>query len=121
MVAIATLLILSGIFNALMDLSSENKLIIGNNTELYKWLNKDWSWKNKYKNNNPVYGEKFLGSTTVFVFLTDGWHLFQFLFHTCWQLAVSLYFDRWFVAFILIKILFSGTFQLFYSTIKKRK
>lgn len=34
------------------------------------------SWKNKYKNGDKKQGEKFLGSSTIFVSLTDGWHLF---------------------------------------------
>ena len=37
------------------------------------------SWKNKYKNGNPVNGEKFLFSTSFLVSLTDGWHLFKLI------------------------------------------
>ena len=37
------------------------------------------SWKNKYKLNDPAYGPKFFGSTTIFVGLTDAWHLFKLL------------------------------------------
>lgn len=33
------------------------------------------SWRNKYKNGDPVQGAKFPGSTTIFVSLTDAWHL----------------------------------------------
>tara|TARA_Y100000361_G_scaffold145150_1_gene153997 strand:- start:10 stop:384 length:375 start_codon:yes stop_codon:yes gene_type:complete len=36
------------------------------------------SWKNKYTLGNPGLGPKFVGSTTIFVFTTDGWHLFKF-------------------------------------------
>ena len=32
------------------------------------------SWVNKYKNGDPLQGEKFIGSTTVFVGTTDGYH-----------------------------------------------
>ena len=35
------------------------------------------SWTNKYANNDPNMGEKFPGSTTVFVFTTDAYHLFR--------------------------------------------
>ncbi len=35
------------------------------------------SWTNKYMHNDPAQGEKFFGSTTVFVFSTDAYHLFR--------------------------------------------
>ena len=44
------------------------------------WWNPEISWKNKYKNCDQLQGERFPGSTTVFVFTTDGWHFFQFIF-----------------------------------------
>lgn len=42
------------------------------------------SWKNKWKANKKLSGisyteEKFWGSSRWFVFLTDGWHLVQFI------------------------------------------
>jgi hypothetical protein len=40
----------------------------------------DMSWLNKYKDRDVSKGPAFTGSTTVFVFLTDGWHLLQFVF-----------------------------------------
>lgn len=36
-----------------------------------------FSWKNKYSNVETK-EPKFFGSTSIFVFLTDGWHLFKF-------------------------------------------
>ena len=39
------------------------------------WLNPDLSWRNKWRNGDPSQGEKFPGSSTVFVCFTDGWHL----------------------------------------------
>jgi hypothetical protein len=38
------------------------------------YLNPDYSYLNKYKNHDPVQGERFWGSTTVFVSTTDAWH-----------------------------------------------
>lgn len=32
------------------------------------------SWANKYKNNDPAQGQKFYGSTNLFVFTTDAYH-----------------------------------------------
>jgi len=36
------------------------------------------SWKNKYKLRDSRYGALFPGSTTIFVFITDAWHLMKF-------------------------------------------
>ena len=33
------------------------------------------SWENKYKDNNPDQGPKFFGSTTIFVGVTDSYHM----------------------------------------------
>lgn len=46
------------------------------------------SWRNKYKNGEPEQGERFPGSTTVFVMFTDGWHLFDFLRILCGMSAL---------------------------------
>ena len=40
-----------------------------------QFWNPDLSWRNKWKNGDPAQGEKFPGSSTVFVSLTDGWHM----------------------------------------------
>ena len=66
---------ISGFSKAICDLSEEGKLKF--NPENY-WL-KAKSWRSKYKQNNPILGAKFLGSTTVFVALTDAWHLFHLI------------------------------------------
>jgi hypothetical protein len=41
-----------------------------------KFWNPEYSWLNKYDSQMKP---KFIGSTTVFVFVTDGWHLFKWL------------------------------------------
>lgn len=38
--------------------------------------NPDNTWRAKYKNGDPNQGEKFLGSTTIFIGLTDKYHAF---------------------------------------------
>ena len=35
------------------------------------------SWVNKWKNGDKAQGEKYFGSSTIFVHFTDGWHLFK--------------------------------------------
>ncbi len=42
------------------------------------WDNKI-SWANKWKNKDPEQGEVFLGSSTIFVSIMDGWHLVKFI------------------------------------------
>ena len=44
----------------------------------HQFWNPAISWKSKYKNGNSSIGPAFIGSTTIFVFLTDGWHLMKF-------------------------------------------
>ena len=39
-----------------------------------QYWNPDLSWRNKYLNGDPAQGEKFPGSSTIFVGLTDGYH-----------------------------------------------
>lgn len=42
-----------------------------------QYWNPSESWTNKYKNGDPAQGEKFIGSTTIFVFSTDAFHLLR--------------------------------------------
>ena len=99
-------------FNARMDVSAidgfENP-----------WWNKSQSWENKWKNGDPEQGERFFLSSTVLVFLTDGWHLSQFLFHSSWQLIVAVWTPWPIISFIVIKTLFSAGFEFFYRKMKK--
>ena len=39
------------------------------------------SWRNKWRDGDPRLGEKYIGSSTVFVPLTDEWHLDKGLSH----------------------------------------
>ena len=63
--------LLSGLSKSICDLSEENKMKGNPNY----WI-KNKSWVNKWKNGDPKQGEKFIGSSTVFVIFTDAWHLF---------------------------------------------
>ena len=84
-----------------------------------KFWNKRVSWKNKYTpvdydNGLRVYEERFWGSSRWFVFLTDGWHLIQFISYQFLALAVTLaYTDQMWVALLL-----SLPMHLAMSTIK---
>lgn len=74
------LVLLLGVINSCMDMNFNmyHKSIFSKLNP--RFWNPYESWKNKWKNGNPEKGEKFFGSTTVFVFITDSWHLFKALF-----------------------------------------
>ncbi|MCC7514524.1 MAG: hypothetical protein IT212_07510 [Bacteroidia bacterium] len=87
------------------------------------------SWRNKYKNKDVEQGEKFWGSTTIFVALTDGWHLFQALFLGFIFLSIVTYNPilnyevKWLSMlfdYCLLRVIFGLSFNLFYYKILKR-
>jgi hypothetical protein len=49
------------------------------------------SWQNKYKNGNCNMGEKFYGSTSVFAFTTDAYHLLRTCKRTVGGLTLAYY------------------------------
>ncbi len=133
------LLIISFAAKGIMDTSSKDGF-----TKSY-W-NKTQSWQYKYavplQPNpkhwyyfgiiKPGYKEKFPFSSTVLVALTDGWHLFQFIFLNTIIIALSLNITgHWFLLsflfdcqgiiwqtvenFIVIRILYSFVFNSFYE------
>lgn len=79
------LVTLAGVVKAFMDAAAHGK-IKGSD-----WWNEDLSWNNKWKNGDKKQGEAFIGSSTVFVFLTSGWHLLQFVFLNLIISALVLY------------------------------
>jgi maltooligosyltrehalose synthase len=102
------LIVLAAFAKALMGLSADGKLI--------DQLNKQNTWRLKWKDGDPANGERFFGSSTVFVFLTDTWHLFQAIFLAAiFALVVSYEIQHsWWLDFICIRILFGVSFELFY-------
>ena len=99
-----------------MDASSE---------DLFKnpFWNKNESWIYKWKEYDPCRGwvEKFPGSSTVFVWTTDGWHFLQFMFNNCWQLALALYSPyNMALSFVVIKTVYSGIFTVNYKILKRK-
>lgn len=71
----------SSISEAIMDKLQFHwyKSVFSINPKKYyeNFWNPYFSWRNKYSNVETK-EPKFLGSTTIFVFLTDAWHLFKF-------------------------------------------
>ena len=126
-------LVLAGMCNAVMD-----KIVFHWDDSVFKgskldwWANPEVSYKNKWKNNsNSSGGEKFPGSSTVFVWVTDLWHFAQSFMISFFVLGALFYGDgiinyfdnNWFnifIDFIILKSAFSLTFELFWSVILKK-
>jgi len=78
----ATFSIFSGISKAVCDTVAstfyKSKLFLKYGLSPKFW-DKHLGSKNKWKNGDKKQGEAFLGSSTVFVIFTDGWHITDFL------------------------------------------
>lgn len=84
---------------------------------------RELSWKNKWKNGKKELGEAFLGSSTFFVWLTDGWHLLKFLRNRFYQLAICLLLTNYLslsiinaiFCYLMIGIVYGVSFEFFYK------
>ena len=115
------LIILSGISEAIMD-----TLQFHYDTSIFKKFKNQrfwypgFSWMNKWKGGDPKNGERFLGSSTIFVGFTDAWHLFKFIHNQTLFLGLlfivglSLYYILW---FSIARIVFGLAFSLVYKYI----
>lgn len=79
------------------------------------------SWQNKYKEDLKT--PKFFGSTTFLVFLTDAWHLFDFLQTIFFIVAIVVYSKIVFciVDIYILYCIFSICFELFYRIFGMKK
>ena len=55
-----------------------------------QWFNPAISYRNKYKNYNSQEGPRFFGSTTIFVMVTDQYHLNNFINRAAWGTALVI-------------------------------
>jgi hypothetical protein len=106
------LILVSAYAKAMMDLCSHGKW-----GRFDPFWDPEISWRRKWRNGDPKFGERFPGSSTVFVFLTDGWHLSQFIFLNSFFGAWALY--EWRSA-LAGRVLFGVIFELVYSKKGKR-
>ena len=92
-----------------------------------------FSWKNKYSNVETK-KPKFPGSTTIFVFLTDAWHLFKFVKNTSifmvigFSFLVGYYYDFSYnhflfglIYFTSLRAIYGLNFTLFFDKILQYK
>jgi len=78
-VLILVLVIFKGVCEAVKDklLFHYEESIFSNYDHCY-W-SPEISWRRKYKKGDPNQGPRFFLSTTVLVFITDGWHFVKWL------------------------------------------
>lgn len=114
------LFVFAAILNAIIDVLdfhySKSIFTKCNNSQ---WINPSLSWKNKWKNGDPNQGEKFLGSSTIFVFVTDLWHLCKFLMMLLIVFAIVFYsvLFSWWIDVIILFVIYFLIFELFFSKI----
>lgn len=81
-----------------------------------QFWNPELSWKNKYRNRDPGQGEKFRHSTTLLVWLTDGYHLLQFFQLNGLILAIALVAPApWIILFPILRLFYGLMFTIFYK------
>lgn len=119
-------MIFAGIFNAYMDVSKERWdtsvfRFIGNE----KWMNPAISWKNKWKNDGSgkYTKEKFFGSSTFLVWLTDFWHFSKTMMILSICISIICYkpIINWYVDIFIFYLCFTVTFELFWKYILIKK
>lgn len=111
------------IVTAAISKAIQDKIQFHFDRSIFKNLGAFWnpseSWKRKYKNNDPTQGPAFPGSTTIFVSLTDAWHLFGLVRNFSLVLSIAVISANYWV--LLYYILFIFTFHIFFTYFFERK
>lgn len=133
-IIVGVLMFIASIANGIMD-----KLMFHFTTSIFKdknplFWNPSVSWKNKWKHGNKSEGEKFWGSSTIFVWTTDAWHLFKSIMMNSIRFSIVLLLLQLFdIHGIKNSIIFAATFyvcifliqsfgfHLFYTLIKSNE
>jgi len=117
-------MVFAGIWNAVMDVLKTRY-----NTSIFsKWKNQTWlkpslSWRNKWKDGDRSKGEKFFGSSTFLVWLTDFWHLAKMLMLVGISFGIVFYqpIVAWWIDWFILYCAFTVPFEIFYSKILIRR
>jgi hypothetical protein len=72
------------------------------------WYYKNWFWTIKYK-------ERWLTSTNLTVFLTDGWHLMQFVFINSLLLGFAMLAHNTLLWFVVFRTIWAIVFNISYN------
>ena len=118
------LMIFAGICNSVMDVLKTRY-----NTSLFaKWKHQNWlkpslSWRNKWKDGDSKKCEKFPVSSTVFVWITDFWHLAKMLMLVSIAFSIIFYSPivKWWIDWFILYCAFTIPFEIFYSRIWTKK
>jgi hypothetical protein len=114
-------MILAGILNACMDvLQFKFNRSIFRFCKNQQWVNPEISSQNKWKyDENGIWTgkEKFFGSSTFLVWLTDFWHFCKFLMLISISAAVIFYTPlvMWWADILIMYCAFTIMFELCYS------
>jgi len=115
------LIFFAGIFNAVIDVLDfkfdKSIFIFCKNQQ---WVDPSISCNNKWKYINGIWsGERFLGSSTVFVFVTDFWHFCKMLMLLSIMFTIVFYkpLINWWADILILYCIFTITFEIFYSKI----
>jgi len=114
------LMIFAGICNAAMDVLDfyySDSIFISWKPQ--SWIDPSKSWKNKWKNGDKSQGERFLGSSTIFVFVTDFWHFCEFLMMLSVCFAIVFYSPLivWWADIMFLFAAYSISFEIFFKYI----
>ena len=114
---------LSAISESIMDKIQfhYDKSIFSNEKYNQLFWNPVESWKNKWKDDLKT--EKFLGSSTIFVFTTDAWHLFKFFKNTFLFIGLPLLSIggvNLILSVIIARILYGLIFTLYFDVLLKK-
>ena len=114
------LVIFAGICNSFMDVLKTRfykSIFLGWRPQT--WVDPALSWPNKWKGGEKKNGERFLGSSTFLVFLTDLWHLCKALMLISISLAIVFYqpMVAWYVDWVILYCAFTIPFEIFYSKV----
>jgi hypothetical protein len=82
-----------------------------------QFLNTNLSWRNKWAEGSTTI-PRFWGSTTFFVFVTDGEHLFQWLKNIFILLGIGLISWQFMLAFLGGRLVMSFLKEMFFEKIK---
>jgi hypothetical protein len=111
----------SGVSEAVMDKLQfhYDKSIFSNEKYKQTFWNPNLSWVNKWKDSSAR-EEKFSGSSTLFVFTTDAWHLFKFFKNTLIFIGLPLIAVgpmNFILAAAIARVLYGIVFTIFFDKI----
>ena len=117
---ILLLIILAGVFKGKMDALSDEGMKTMDWHRKYDFTKEfKWHWWYLWFH-RPRFPEKFPFSSTILVFLTDRWHMNQFLMQRCLFLAIGLaitpkFILSIFVALIVFPVIMGVPFESVYN------